>query len=96
MPGYVNYFDGWQDRETACDSCEWRGIGSGTAMGELFRDLYERDCPQCGSRLLVVSFPTNEEIRAAAAASNPGRFPCSRTLKSARRVGTDGMQSGSP
>jgi hypothetical protein len=70
MPQYVNYFDGWQDREFACDSCEWRGTGSGTASGEVFRDLYERDCPQCGTRLLVVSFATHEEIRAAAAASN--------------------------
>ena len=81
MPQYPNYFDGWQDREIACDSCEWRGTGSGTAMGEVFRDLYERDCPQCGSRLLVVSFPTPEEIRAAAAESNPEALSMLKSLE---------------
>jgi hypothetical protein len=39
-------------------------------MGELFEQLYERDCPQCGNRLLVVSFPTPDEIRTAAGLGN--------------------------
>jgi hypothetical protein len=39
-------------------------------MGEIFRELYERDCPQCGNALLVISFPTVDEIRAAVASGN--------------------------
>ena len=65
-----NYFDAWHDLSLACE-CGWRGTGADTTLGECFEQLYERDCPQCYAHLLVISFPTEEEIRMAAARGVP-------------------------
>ena len=67
---YHDYFDGWQGREIKCGYCEWQGLGSETQQGELFEQLVERDCPKCHERILVIPFPTSEEIRSAAADGN--------------------------
>jgi len=66
MPRYVNYYDDWRESAITCEQCGWRGIGGQTSQSEVFEQLYERDCPICAERLLVVSFPTLDEVAEAA------------------------------
>lgn len=62
----------WLDCDPAamvrCDRCEWRGEGG--PHEELFEQLLDVTCPNCGSTLLVVVFPTLDETRAAASEGN--------------------------
>lgn len=65
----ADYFDtGWRERELACP-CDWRGGSRAMAM-ELHDAVTDYACPQCGNLLLIVSHPTLEQVRAAAAAGN--------------------------
>jgi predicted RNA-binding Zn-ribbon protein involved in translation (DUF1610 family) len=65
----VPYFER-SSREFSCHSCSWRGPGSQLKQGELFAQLVEYDCPQCGERVTFASFPTYAETQAAAEAGN--------------------------
>ena len=69
MPKYYSEYD--FDRETAtldC-ACGWQGPAS-EASSELFDELYELQCPRCDARLAVVSLPTHDQVRDAAATGN--------------------------
>lgn len=62
----------WEyDREAplTCPSCGW--IGRAAANEDHHDDLIDVCCPECDRVLLIVSFPTISEPRAAAAAGNP-------------------------
>lgn len=62
----MSYFD----RPTSlveCRGCAWGGQGSELRQGEVFRELVEYDCPNCGERVLFVLFPTRAEVESAAA-----------------------------
>jgi hypothetical protein len=63
------YFDGYRGETFQCPCCSWTG-GFEQVEREQYRDLLDGSCPQCGKMLIVVSFPTAEEIRKAAAAGN--------------------------
>ena len=60
----VGYYDDWRERRWQCGHCGWQGPGNDMRTGEMFRELMEMDCPGCGERLLVVSYPTLAESRA--------------------------------
>jgi hypothetical protein len=45
-------------------------MGAELRQGEVFEQIVEYDCPQCGERVTFVAFPTSDEVRAAAAAGN--------------------------
>ncbi len=60
----VSYYDDWRERRSQCGNCGWQGLGSELQTGEMFRELMEMECPGCGQRLLVVSYPTLAESRA--------------------------------
>lgn len=56
--------------ELTCRSCGWMGSGSLATVGELFEQLAEYCCPECGKKIVVVQFPTRSETAAAASRGN--------------------------
>ena len=56
------YDDPWREWELKCEACGWTGTGAGLTTGETFRELYEADCPRCGKTVLLVSYPTHDEV----------------------------------
>ncbi len=64
-----DYFaTGWRERELGCP-CDWHGDSRAMAM-ELHDAVTDYACPQCGNLLLIVSHPSLDQVRAAAAAGN--------------------------
>ncbi|WP_296278413.1 hypothetical protein [Pseudoxanthomonas sp.] len=64
-----DYFSaGWRGRSLACP-CDWAGDSRAMAM-ELHDAVTDYACPQCGNLLLIVSHPSLEQVRAAAAEGN--------------------------
>ena len=68
-PKHLNYWDYDGDSGLTCPSCGWSGRGGGHER--YFEELLDVRCPQCNRMLLIVSFPTIEETRSAAATGNP-------------------------
>ncbi len=66
---HLGFWDYDRDATLTCPGCGWSGSGAGNE--EYFDELLDVSCPQCDRMLLIVSFPTAEETRAAAAAGNP-------------------------
>jgi hypothetical protein len=64
----LSYWDYDADAEIACPSCGWRGRGRDNQ--ESYEQLFDVRCPRCDRMLLIVSYTTIEEKRAAAAAGN--------------------------
>ncbi len=62
------YFDDYRDRAFAC-GCGWSG-GHDELSADEWADVVEGSCPQCGTTLAVASYPTADEVRAAAATGN--------------------------
>lgn len=56
--------------ELTCRSRGWMGSGSLATVGELFEQLAEYCCPECGTKIVSVQFPTREETAAAASRGN--------------------------
>lgn len=59
-----DYYDGWETETFGCSKCGWSGKGAECQQGEMFRELYELDCPNCCTTLTVITYPTIEESRA--------------------------------
>lgn len=57
----------WRSREWNCRSCDWSGLGSAAGV-EVFNELFELLCPQCGDRITVIPYPTVSSTGAAEAA----------------------------
>jgi hypothetical protein len=69
MALHLDYYDEiWRTEELVC-ACGWRGK-SAAASSEHFRALCEYSCPVCYASLLLVSHPTADDIRSAAARGN--------------------------
>lgn len=66
--GHLSEWDYDPDAPLVCRACDWHGTGEG--LEELYSGLFDVKCPECGCILLVVSFATEDETRAAAAAGN--------------------------
>jgi tetratricopeptide (TPR) repeat protein len=66
---HLNYYDYDRDEPLTCPSCGWSGRGADNE--EYFEELLDVRCPRCDRMVLIVSLPTGEETRAAAAAGNP-------------------------
>jgi hypothetical protein len=66
----LEYYEYRKDEKLTCARCGWSGQ-AGEAPGELHRELFDVCCPVCDKMLLVVSHPTIEQTKAAAAAGNP-------------------------
>ena len=54
----------------ACD-CGWSGLGKDLAVGDVFEQLFEINCPSCGDRMGTAMHPTTEECRAHADQLHP-------------------------
>jgi hypothetical protein len=53
----------------ACRSCGWRGTMR-EGSREFYSELFDVSCPRCDTMLLIVPYPTPDEIRQAAAAGD--------------------------
>lgn len=61
----VAYYSDWREKRWRC-GCGWEGSGD-DASHEAFAELLQVDCPDCGGRLCLVPYPTDEETAEAAA-----------------------------
>lgn len=68
MTEHAGYFSDWRDRAYSCP-CGWTGA-HGALDTVLFRELMELSCPDCEKHVLLVSFPTDDDIVHAAAEGN--------------------------
>ena len=59
----VQHFDQWREEPAVC-GCGWKGKLGELSQGEMFRELYEMDCPACGETRLIVGLPTFEDAAA--------------------------------
>jgi DNA-directed RNA polymerase subunit RPC12/RpoP len=57
------YYSDWQTQVYACGKCGWRGKGGACQQGEIFSELFEICCPECGEKVGLVMFPTFAESR---------------------------------
>ena len=75
----LRYFQYDDDAPLDCFICDWSGSGRRGAV-HYFDELLDVRCPDCGTMLLVVSYPTLTEVREEAKRGNPeaiaelGRF----------------------
>ena len=65
-----NYYTEFsEEMPLVCPSCHWTGAAKDGDMEE-YKDLFDVRCPKCSKMLLVVPFPTSEQVKEAAAAGN--------------------------
>jgi hypothetical protein len=65
---YLSYYDYDPDEILTCPACGWSGRARDNA--EPYDALLDVRCPECDRMLLIVSYPTPGETRAAARAGN--------------------------
>ena len=68
VPALPKYFSTWRQETFRC-ACGWSGTADAMAM-EPFAELAEYSCPKCDVHLILVSYPTGDEVKTAAAAGN--------------------------
>ncbi len=83
MTEFIAPYSDWRSRQFRC-ACGWSGAGADAAT-ELFSELLEINCPKCDGRLGLASFPTFDEVRAAAAQGNPDALRELATVEEAER-----------
>jgi hypothetical protein len=83
MAEHLGYWDYDSDELVSCSACGWSGPGS--AGENIFHELLDVTCPQCDTMLLIVSFPTLAETRAAAAAGKREAMVELRRIERANR-----------
>jgi hypothetical protein len=69
---YQEYWVYNQNRDTplTCAACGWTGYGSDHE--HVHGNLLDVSCPECGTTILIVPFPTLEQTQVAADAGNTG------------------------
>lgn len=68
MAESTNYFSDWKTRKYRCD-CGWNGSASELTK-DFFAELMAYACPTCDRNLVLVSFPSADEVETAAAAGD--------------------------
>ena len=69
MAEHKSYFDHDSSDPLQCAQCGWTGP-AGDAFHEAYRELMDFVCPRCDTMLLIVPYPTVDEMRRYAAAGN--------------------------
>ena len=65
----INYYDYKEDEEIECSQCNWKGLAKDLGK-ENYRDLYDASCPKCYKMLLIVQYPTPDEVKQQFEAGN--------------------------
>lgn len=65
---HAGFFSDWRGKEYAC-SCGWAGSSSELEM-EPVDESVQLSCPTCQRHLVLVAYPTGEDIEKAAAEGN--------------------------
>ena len=63
------YSDDWRDTIFTCAGCGWQGPADSRHF-DLHAELAEYSCPKCSRTILLVSLPTIEQVKEAAARGN--------------------------
>ena len=66
MAEHLTYYGYDEDRPVTCPGCGWNGPAKDGSQG-LSKELFDVSCPRCDTMLLIVSLPTVEETKEAAA-----------------------------
>ena len=66
MAEHLTYYGYDEDRPVTCPGCGWNGPAKDGSQG-LYKELFDVSCPRCDTMLLIVSLPTVEETKEAAA-----------------------------
>ena len=69
MAKHQSYFEHSSSDPLQCPQCGWSGT-AGDAANEMYRELMDFSCPSCDTMLLIVPYPTIDEMRRYAAAGN--------------------------
>ena len=59
----TGYYDDWEKKEYTCLHCSWIGLGEQLIQGDVFKDLFEQNCPNCAGRISVMMHPSVAESR---------------------------------
>jgi hypothetical protein len=55
------YFEGWQEKEFACEECGWQGNGDTCKTGNMYRKMFlELYCPSCNEIVDIIDFSSFE------------------------------------
>lgn len=82
LQNYWTQFD--ESAPLECPSCGWKGA-TGDGSMQLHDELFDVSCRSCGQMLLIVSYPTVEQTRDAAAAGNVAAQAELRRIERGRR-----------
>jgi hypothetical protein len=66
----LGYYEYEESAPLECFACGWSGVAD-DGDDEYYDDLFDVKCPRCFQMLLIVSHPTIEETKRAAAQGNP-------------------------
>lgn len=66
----VGYYQFDHSAEIGCRRCGWRGPGDSASL-EMYAEVFDLSCPSCGRMVVVVGYPTFEEVEQAARKGNP-------------------------
>lgn len=69
MSKIYSYFENYRSETFRCQRCQWSG-GFEKLDREYYRDLFDGSCPRCNQMLIIVEYPTANEIRTAASQGN--------------------------
>ena len=71
MSEIFDYYDpGWRSARFTCSRCGWSGATEEMSRG-VYRELMDFSCGSCDEIIVIVSFPTLDDIRRAAQLGNP-------------------------
>ena len=68
MALHFRWYDAWRDIEFKC-VCGWKGAIDGRHL-EPYDELCDFKCPSCDTMLVIISWPTEDEIQSAATHGN--------------------------
>lgn len=70
MSRHAEYYEDWRHWPLTC-TCGWTGRAQESMYDFESRYLLVLDCPECDRSVLLVNYPTEDQVRAAAVAGNP-------------------------
>jgi len=72
MSEIFEYYDEtWQTKEFQCPDCNWSSRPKEDMQNEFFRESMHFECPECENIMVIVGYPTLDQIQTAAAKGIP-------------------------
>ncbi|MDD9897041.1 MAG: hypothetical protein OXU66_12605 [Gammaproteobacteria bacterium] len=55
-------YEDWNKAEFECSNCLWIGIGNELVSGNIYKKMFEMNCPDCNQWLIVNSYSLQEDL----------------------------------